>query len=566
MPAERSLRQSPVNDGFAGGCSVFRNHRSIFSFFVLKGPPKLRPLLIMIGSLLIPLGLFSDFSWLKRLGDACTSDGDCTPCTQLLHFSWASVPLLGAILLVLVFKGYRTPEKGGNRLETFTAVAIFVLLLFYLAASQLRYLDNDEYEHLHNAWMMKEGTIPFFSLAFTHTPLLEWVILAPMKILGESVLIIQGMRLLVFFVSCCSLCVVYLIAKEIYDSRIHAFVSVLLLLGNLVWIMNSFEVRPDNLMVFFALASFLFMMRFLKTGSYLQLAFFAGSALLSLLGKQNAAVFLSGLALAFGSGLLLDRERSRNWRLLTVAAFLAGSAALLQIDFVRTSLWINISRHLVPNEIKFFPTEFLLQIWKVTPAVFLLFLFEMFRKSSTGVRAAKRYLYIVSFVSLLFLFLMNRPFSQEMLMMVAVMSIAGSNFLVLLMQNADRKHAGMILALIAVPALVFIGYTTLNKPAYPDIAVTETILGISKKSDLVFDAYGKAIFRHSPLEPRYLVYSPEKFKRSEKLKSSDTKYILKDTVYYPRLPGDLRGWIEDNFVQAAEHPSILVRKIQTGER
>ena len=110
-----------------------------------------------------------------------------------------------------------------------------------------------------------------------------------------------------------------------------------------------------------------------------------------------------------------------------------------------------------------------------------------------------------------------------------------------------------------MPALISTKYAVLNNPFTSDIWTTKTILEISERDDLVFDSYGKAIFRHHPLEPRYLLYSPEKFDRLDEVKKSKVKYLIKDWHYYPMLPVETLNWFEKNFTQASENPNIYVR-------
>jgi hypothetical protein len=96
-------------------------------------------------------------------------------------------------------------------------------------------------------------------------------------------------------------------------------------------------------------------------------------------------------------------------------------------------------------------------------------------------------------------------------------------------------------------------------PTWDQMETTKTILEISERDDRVFDAYGKAIFRHHPLEPNYLMYFPETFDRLDELKKSNVKYLVRDATYYPRLPSETLKWFEANFKQIDENPNIFVR-------
>jgi hypothetical protein len=518
-----------------------------------------RLLAAAVGSFLILFGLASDLSWVQRMANALMADGFCSACQLLCNTAWVFLPLLGAIMIIAAVRGFGNPAGEAARLETVLAASVLFALILYLASSQVRHLGNDEYEHMHNAWMMQEGTIPYFTIASTHSPLLEWIILAFIKVMGESAAIIQAMRTFTALLSAGSLYLVYRLAKEVYDSRAHGLTAVLVLLCSFVWMEVSFEVRPDNLMLFFVLAASLFLLRYRRTGRRAYGVLFLCCCVLSLLGKQNAAVFLLGLAVAFLAGIPLDGNRNPRRKIATLIAVLVVVAGSLSVGFVRSFLWINITRHLLPNQDKFFPTALLMQAFGVSPAIFLLFFSELFHRSGTGSRETKRYLYCVCFVCLAFLFLMNRPFVQEMLVMSVAMSIIGSDLLVALLQRLKPVHVWLMIALVGTPYLNSVA-NTVDYSAYPQIETTRTILDISKRSDLVLDAYGQAIFRHSPLEPRYLIYFPKRFSRLEVLKTSGTQFVIWDTYYFPALQQEVRDWIADNFTPSDRNPSIMVRR------
>jgi hypothetical protein len=156
---------------------------------------------------------------------------------------------------------------------------------------------------------------------------------------------------------------------------------------------------------------------------------------------------------------------------------------------------------------------------------------------------------------------MNRPWLQEMLVMIVFMSILGADALVRFINK--RNFIVFIVILLAIAGPLnwrIIKKNILKNTMTRDMVTTQTILDISEKNDIVFDAYGKAIFRHHPLEPQYLIYFPEKFSRTKALKRSNTKYLIKDDFYYPRLPVNILEWFEDNFEPTKVNQNIFIRK------
>jgi 4-amino-4-deoxy-L-arabinose transferase-like glycosyltransferase len=379
-----------------------------------------------------------------------------------------------------------------------------------------------------------------------------------MQITGESAIIIQTMRLVLYVFLCGSLWLVYVITKKIFDSKRSGCLGVLLILTNLVWIWESFDIRPDNIMVFFALLSFWFVMQLYEKIRIAPLVMFAFCAGFSMLGKQNAAIFYFGLMIGFIYDIFFIRKKLS---IKVVICLIVGLLVVFQVDFFKNFLTLNIKRHLIPDDIKFWPTENILAVWSFNPSVFLLFILQFFTGNtlSQKYRGLKIYLTSVCVNCFLFLFLMNRPFHQEMLLMIVFMSILASGFLLNILENVDKRLVYVVLGIIVLPGLIYIPYSALRYPISNDLEVTACILDISEKDDLVFDSYGQAIFRHHPLEPKYLVYFPKKFKRLDELKKSKVKFLIKDRFYFSDLPAETLNWFEKNFVQTVQNPNIFVR-------
>lgn len=528
------------------------------NIYFQKYETPLRFLLIGMGVLLILIGVFADFSWLKTIGDSYAADGDCYYCKTFVDFSLIIFSVSGIFLIIYALKFFPISLRGSNDLETILEFALFFVLGLYLVSSQTRCLDNDAYEHLHNAWLMTEGKLPYFDLSAQHLPLLEWIIVIFMRFTGESTLIIQLMRLFMFVISCGSLYLIYKITEELFNSKTKALLALFLIVSNLVWIVISYEIRPDNIMIFFALLSFWFLMKYYKYQKSIYLIIFVLCAFFSMMGKQNAAVFYLAIGIVFAYDISV---RKRLLNLKIIAILLTTVIILLQIDVIKDFITINVNRHLIPNHIKFWPNNLLEKIYISNPALFLLFIFQLFSpiKLNEKYEIIPKYLITISLVCFTFLFLMNRPFMQEMLVMVVFMGMFSANIFAEIIQKVDRKVVHVIIVLLILPVLLSTKRAVFEKSISDDIKTTKNILEIARRDDLVFDTYGKAIFRHHPLDPEYLIYFPDRFKRFGELKSSRVKFLIKDRVYYPRLPKDVLNWFKKNFRQTHQNPNIYIR-------
>ncbi len=571
---------------------------------------KIQYYLVVISLFLVFFGIFFNFSQFNLISSSYDSNWICKKC-EILHFLLPGLGIITLAISILFFgiRSFINLIQNKKIIEMILKAIIFVILIFYLFNSQIRYFDNDEYEHLHNAGMMMQGTIPYFDINSTHTPLLEWLISLFMHLVGESLIIIQIMRLLIFLVNCGSLWLVYLIVKKLGGSKITSLIAVLLVITNYIWMTKAPEIRPDNIMLFFALLSFLALINWYNSSKIKYLVLFLLLGALSFLGKQNAAIFYLALMPVFLFDLFMKRK------LLTIRNIVIALIVLLvflKIDSLREIIILNIKRHLIPNEWGTFSTVYPLKDTALfNPTVFIFFILQLFNcvyanskratfrasligmclisllflflthiphrieillivayiglfgsymlKEKTDTNSTFRmYLISVCLISLLFLFLMNQPYRQELLLVVTFMSVFGAYMLGEILQKLNWKVCCVIILFISLPVLTAIpNQSTFNK----DLETTKTILEISSPDDLVFDSYGKAIFRHSPLEPYYLMYMPSLTKEPEtfdKLKNSNVKYLIKDE-YYVSYREEYKKWFDDNFVQTKENQAISIR-------
>jgi hypothetical protein len=512
--------------------------------------------LLTAGLVLMAWGVLFEPGWLRAIRACYAMDGECQR-AAVCNYRAIITTGSGFFILLALLAGYPRAFFKRQGIEIFLDLSVLLILILFLVSSQVRYFDNDEYEHLHNAWLMTQGTIPYFDVSMIHTPLLEWIIIAFMGITGERTILVQLMRFFIFLTSCVSLWLVYRIAWKLFHSRVHALVAVLLVLSNQVWVLKSPEIRPDNLMICLALASFWFLIRYYEQRRPGYLIAVGVLAVFSMMGKQDALIFYLPLGIIFATHWYFTDGKKKVTPLLVALGVLL---ILGVIPPVREFFWINIHRHLMPHRDRFLPWDNLRDVLSFNPAVFFLFLCQLFSplRLADAYRPMKAYLFILPITALVFLFLMNQPYKQEMLLMVIFMGMTGANLLVEMMNKLDGKLKYVITMVLLVPVVHYLFSDAYVRTLMPDLDTTKEILRISKPDDLVFDSYGKPIFRHHPLEPYYLNYQPQKFNRLQKLKNSGVKYLIVD--FYTRyLPKDTLDWLKHNFVHTGKSPYIYVR-------
>jgi len=164
---------------------------------------------------------------------------------------------------------------------------ILINVLLFLTWGSLTGVNHDTSEHLHCAWMVSRGLIPYKDFWQHHPPLL-WLILAPLfKILKPTVLILDAARIFCAFIFAAIGFVGWKIAKEVWREKANPSTYMLLLFS--VSSLGQFLLfRPD-----------LFMDIFLLLGIYFSLGI-PGN-------KRVLPVFLAGLSFTLGASFNLKQ-------------------------------------------------------------------------------------------------------------------------------------------------------------------------------------------------------------------------------------------------------------------
>jgi hypothetical protein len=230
----------------------------------------------------------------------------------------------------------------------------FLLLLIWLLAWSLRLaltadLNHDDLEHLHSAWLMDQGLMPYLDFFQKQGPLL-WgglggLFALPMASAGGVLLLARVATWLMLLASCLAL---YRIGLDATHSRRLAFLAPALLLASSKLVYNLVVLRPDSFMLPLWLWSLYFGLLALKAPRrrlLLASGFLGGLAGVVLI-KALPFVLLCGLALMVVPGSTWCRLRRGLFfggaalvPLLAFAAFLASRGLLAGFWF--TNLEFN---------------------------------------------------------------------------------------------------------------------------------------------------------------------------------------------------------------------------------
>ena len=202
-------------------------------------------------------------------------------------------------------------------------VLALVFLALALALSIFRFLDGDEVEHVHSAWYVLNGAVPYVDFFEHHHPLL-WYLLAPaLAIAGESAGTIVVLRLGFFLLMPAAAWATYRLARECGGGRDAAWLSVFLLLSMTTFVFVAIEIRPDVPQTLFGVISAIFLVRTLRTRSARDAVLTGLFAAVAFLFLQKAALLIALYPVPF---VAAAARRRVPWRLGVYAAgaFISG--------------------------------------------------------------------------------------------------------------------------------------------------------------------------------------------------------------------------------------------------
>lgn len=165
----------------------------------------------------------------------------------------------------------------------------------------------DEFEHLHAAWLLSQGSTPYADFVEEHNPLL-WVVLQPLlTIWPQDASIIYPARVIIYVALLLSGLVLAGIARELLDRR-AALWTAAIWLSSIPVLVYGFQARPDTLMMLMLLVSVWLLVR--RGGAWPGAAPLAASGAawgVAFLFLQKAMLFLPVL------GILLLARRDGGW-------------------------------------------------------------------------------------------------------------------------------------------------------------------------------------------------------------------------------------------------------------
>ena len=355
------------------------------------------------------------------------------------------------------------PDKEGGKVLNdpyfwFLLVSLVGLLGFVSIISLNTGLNHDELEHVHSAWYVANGFLPYGDFFQNHNPLI-WYICAPLLgFLGETAASILAMRVICLFFMLGSLAVSLLITRRLTSSLPAGIVSLLLLLTSSFFLASAYQIRPDVPQVFFGLWGVYFLLLFIEKSSGARAVLSGMSLALSFLFLQKAVFLIGAAGLVFVFFNFRDRLPFR-YLLLFGVSFAAPILAFLAVlffnglieDYYITNYLVNL------NRIRTFSP--LRTISRFADRDYLFLIFALFSLPVLLLaRGSDRKTGSLAFITLLMVFSIrfhDRPHSQNFLPMLPLLAIGLSVFLHRFFERFKTPAPAKILIMLLLIGIPF---------------------------------------------------------------------------------------------------------------
>ncbi|HOE13033.1 MAG TPA: glycosyltransferase family 39 protein [bacterium] len=216
-------------------------------------------------------------------------------------------------------------SRCGTVVFTVTLSLAAVILLIRIPEFLYRLFDPDEFEHLHAAFCINNGMVPYRDFFEHHTPLF-WMGLQPLYLFFENpIRMLLAGRLLMFFVTVGIVLVTCQLSSLLYG-RCVGVISVLLLICIQMFVEKSMEIRPDGLETLFWLLFLQLGIRAIHSERGFVYFLFGICAGISILFSQKVIPGIAGVFLAWR---LLNIKPQKERPPLTLSRFALFSAGVL---------------------------------------------------------------------------------------------------------------------------------------------------------------------------------------------------------------------------------------------
>ncbi|MBN2029009.1 glycosyltransferase family 39 protein [bacterium] len=260
------------------------------------------------------------------------------------------VSIFGIIYVNFINKVDHFLNRNYNRI---LSVILITLLILGLCIAINKSIFEDEVEHIHSAWYITKGAVPYLDFFQHHNPLFWYVISPCLLIFGDSVELIFIFRILMYLFTLGIAYMTYTIANSTTKSKETGLFSVILLFSVIMFMETSIEIRPDVPQVLLSMISIAFLIKFFQKHRTMDLLICALMASISFLFLQKTVFLLLAYVIIFLKELISKKISLRLLFCFMAAFVLPLFLFIIYLtltkalnDYVITNYLFNLSIHL----------------------------------------------------------------------------------------------------------------------------------------------------------------------------------------------------------------------------
>jgi Dolichyl-phosphate-mannose-protein mannosyltransferase len=327
-----------------------------------------------------------------------------------------------------VFAGIYMTDRNSIYYKSLIGWFIILVILVTPLCLRIRF-DHDEFEHIHSAWYIANGYLPYLDFFQNHNPLL-WYLFAPIiKAFGDTMTSIFAIRLLTFAFMAGTLGLTFEISRKLTGSRQTSLLATLLLLSSGFFVISSLEIRPDVPQMFFGLLSIYYLICFGREQSKRGIICCGMSLSISFLFLQKAVFLIAVLGLVLLYQFLTGKIRFQYLPWFAAAFLLPLGLFSLYLyanglieDYVVTNWLVNMNRLK-----EFSPMRIIGRHLNQNLLFFICSCFSIpYLLSKKKVNGQIKQIALISLLLIFSVFLVGRPHKQNFLQFIPLFSITSA--------------------------------------------------------------------------------------------------------------------------------------------
>ena len=376
----------------------------------------------------------------------------------------------------------------------YIVIALLLLVILLSSYAVHRWFDHDEFEHIHSAWYVANGSLPYIDFFQNHHPLLYYCMAPLLLAAGYSIQTVILLRMTMFGLTIGIACMTYLIAQRVTSSQRASLLSVLLLLSMVMFVEKSIEIRPDVPQVLLGLISVYFFMSFIQVqqDKYIVLAGITASVSFLFLQKSLFLLLAYGVLLCYG---LLRRRIPLRSIVYFVVSFSPPAILLLSYllltgtveEYVLTNWLVNMHWLQAFSPFRYLSRSFASQnalFWLLSPISVGMIILA--KKTDHALRATA----FIGAVLLLWVFFIRPPFRQCYMFAIPLLCVVTGCFLERLAARFELRGIHIMILVIAIVSqpLLFIAPRSIwSGLRDKQLERVQFVLDNSADHDLVYD-------------------------------------------------------------------------------